>query len=174
MRAHPRVSAPCGGMARLLTAAGIVLAIATSSRSAVLCAKPRQDGTFSSSVKIRQACKRNEVQLQPEAVGFCCGATTVTTSSATSSSCPATTTTTTLSRCDPQDPACFFNGVCTNGHTCSTSSGQCACDGPPPVCGQWGVEACGGTCPTGQTCVLGNTAPPSCPQVLVCECVAAP
>jgi hypothetical protein len=160
-------------MARLLIAAGMVLAIVTSARSAVLCAKPRKDGTFSSSVKIREVCKPSEVQLQPDALGFCCGMTT-TTSFATTSSCPSTSTTTTLPRCDPADQACAFNGVCTNGHTCSTSSGQCACDGPPPECGQWGIVACGGTCPTGQSCALDNIAPPSCGPVPVCHCVATP
>src|SRR5262249_18697410 len=58
--------------------AGAALVAAHAARAAVLCAKPRNDGTFNSGVKIREACKPNEVQLDPAAVGFCCGQTTTT------------------------------------------------------------------------------------------------
>jgi hypothetical protein len=62
--------------------AGLVLvAVAVgSSEAAVFCAKPSRDGTLNGSVKVREACKRNELQLAPGDVGFCCGTpTTVTT-----------------------------------------------------------------------------------------------
>lgn len=35
-----------------------------------MCAKPKNDGTFSTSVKIRQACKASEVALDPVALGL--------------------------------------------------------------------------------------------------------
>jgi hypothetical protein len=110
----------------------------------------------------------------------CCGGTTCFTGLGCSGGfctvCPTTTTTTTLPLCDPLDPACLFNGVCTNGQTCGLdTNGQCACVGPPPTCGQWGIIACGGTCPAGEQCALENIAPPTCPQqVPVCHCVPAP
>jgi hypothetical protein len=42
-----------------------------SAGAAVLCAKPRKDGSFNTGVKIREACKPGEVQLDAAAVGFC-------------------------------------------------------------------------------------------------------
>jgi hypothetical protein len=41
---------------------------ASSTNAAVLCAKPRSDGTFSTSVKIREACTPREMQLDPAAL----------------------------------------------------------------------------------------------------------
>lgn len=39
-------------------------------RAVVLCAKQRPDGTFNSSVKIREACRASEVALDPVALGL--------------------------------------------------------------------------------------------------------
>ena len=151
------------------------LLTANIARAAVLCAKPRKDGTFNSSVKIREACKQNEVELAPGLVGFCCGVTTSTTTSSSSlpSTCPSTSTTTTIPACEPVCP--LSDAFCTNGHTCEGNDmGGCGCTGPPPSCGQWGIIACGGTCPAGSECALENVAPSSCPEVPVCHCVPAP
>jgi len=52
----------------LLTA--IVLALAVPAESVVLCAKQRSDGTFSSTVKIRETCAGREVALDPVALGL--------------------------------------------------------------------------------------------------------
>ena len=154
--------------------AGAALAAAHSARAAVLCAKPRNDGTFNSGVKIREACKPNEVQLDPAAVGFCCGQTTTTFTVTTT--CPTSSTTTTLPMCTVGAAFCPSNGVCFNGHTCVVDGGTglCDCTGPTPTCGQWGNLACGGTCPTGSTCELDNIAPPGCPVVQLCHCTPTP
>ena len=51
----------------------IVVTLATSATVAdgvVLCARPRWDGTFSASVKIREICASREVQLDPVLLGL--------------------------------------------------------------------------------------------------------
>jgi len=44
--------------------------VASSAEAVVLCAKPRADGTFNSSVKIREACNSNETQLDAAQIGI--------------------------------------------------------------------------------------------------------
>src|SRR5262245_54566491 len=41
----------------------LALVLATTADAAVFCARPKGDGSFNSSVKIREACKPNEVPL---------------------------------------------------------------------------------------------------------------
>ena len=142
-------------------AATLMLAPAATS-AAVLCAKQRSDGTFSSSVKIREACRAREVQLAPQDVGFCCSATTTSTTS-TSVACPSTTTL--------GNPGCvggFGCGFqCSNGQMCSdVGSGQCGCAGPV-LCGG-NYSACGGECPVGQECTP-KPVPPGCGSI-GCDC----
>src|SRR4030095_6746319 len=105
------------GVGVWVLAATLMLAPIAAS-GAVLCAKQRNDGTFSSSVKIREACHAKEVQLAPEAVGFCCAASTsATTSTSTSTTSLACPTTTTLGIPDCTTGAgCGF--PCFNGQTC--------------------------------------------------------
>ncbi len=43
---------------------------ATAAHGAVLCARKRADGTYSSGVAIREACKRSESTLDPSALGL--------------------------------------------------------------------------------------------------------
>lgn len=54
------------------TAAIVVLGLALSvqAHAAVLCAKPKPDGSFDGSVKIRTACKPRETQLDPVDLGL--------------------------------------------------------------------------------------------------------
>jgi hypothetical protein len=129
---------------------------------AVLCAKQRSDGTFGSTVKIREVCRAKEVQLAPQDVGFCCSATTTSTTS-TSLGCP---TTTTLGIPDCQAGAgCGF--PCFNGQTCTDQGGgQCACTGPVQCGGTFSV--CGGECPVGQACTP-KSVPPGCGSI-GCTC----
>src|SRR5262249_47643487 len=56
----------------------LVTTLSAAAEAAVLCAKPERDGTLNGSVKVRQVCKRNEVQLAPADVNFCCTSTTST------------------------------------------------------------------------------------------------
>jgi hypothetical protein len=42
----------------------------SSADAVVLCARPRSDGTFNTSVKIRESCKGNETPLAPLALGL--------------------------------------------------------------------------------------------------------
>jgi len=46
------------------------VAAAVPADAAVLCGKQRSDGTFNSSVRIREACKARETQLDPVALGL--------------------------------------------------------------------------------------------------------
>ncbi len=144
--------------------AAALLFAPNAANAAVLCAKQRSDGTFSSSVKIREVCRAKEVQLAPQDVGFCCSATTTSTTS-TSLACP---TTTTLGA-----PDCSIGGgvcglyPCFNGQTCTdTGGGVCGCTGPVQCGGPFSV--CGGECPGGLTCTP-KPVPPGCGSI-GCTC----
>jgi hypothetical protein len=43
---------------------------ATTAAAVVLCAQPRGDGTFNTTVKLREMCKAHERQLDPDALGL--------------------------------------------------------------------------------------------------------
>ncbi len=47
-----------------------VLALTIPANAVVLCAKQRSDGTFNTSVKIREVCKTREVELDPAGLGL--------------------------------------------------------------------------------------------------------
>src|SRR5262245_53705371 len=139
MPVHGRGHEP-GDRLRRLSPAVVLVAVAvlvmgSTAGAAVLCAKPRKDGTFNTGVKIREACKTSEVQLDAAAVGLCCTVTTTTTAGTTATSCPPTTTTTSLPLCSTGLPSssCIV-GVCSNGSSCAPDSvtGACGCTGPPP------------------------------------------
>ena len=53
-----------------LLAYAALLLLPLTADAAVLCAKPKPDGTLSSTVKVREACKPAEVQLDPTTLGF--------------------------------------------------------------------------------------------------------
>ena len=162
----------------MILLAGAVLMAGDTAVAAVLCAKPRKDGTFNTAVKIREACKPGEVQLDAAAVGLCCTVTTTTTSGTTATTCPPTTTTTSLPLCSAGLPSssCIV-GVCSNGSSCAPDSvtGECGCTGPPPSCGAYGTQFCGGTCAAGSTCQIESLPPTACLGVRnVCHCVPTP
>lgn len=122
------------GVGVWVLAATLMLAPDAAS-GAVLCAKQRSDGTFSSSVKIREACRAKEVLLAPEAVGFCCAASTTSTStSSTSLACPTTTT--------------LGNPGCVAGFGCGSSAptGRCA-----------RIQAMASAPVPGRCCAVANT-----------------
>jgi len=48
---------------RALLAAAVVLALGSPASAAVLCTKPKKDGTFNGPVKIEETCKDKETQL---------------------------------------------------------------------------------------------------------------
>ena len=85
----------------------VAIVVAThAARALVLCAKPHKDGRFSTTVKVRERCKRTETALDPDALGLrgpkgdqgvpgVCGCSTTTTTT--------TSTTTTL------PPECAVN-----------------------------------------------------------------
>src|SRR5262245_42430064 len=66
------------GTMRIAAMLVLVTTLSAAAEAAVLCAKPERDGTLNGSVKVRQVCKRNEVQLAPADVNFCCTSTTST------------------------------------------------------------------------------------------------
>jgi hypothetical protein len=53
-----------------ILAATVLSAAASVASGVVLCAKQRADGTFNSSVKIREACQGRETELDPAALGL--------------------------------------------------------------------------------------------------------
>src|SRR5262245_20231322 len=53
-----------------LVALALVALTTRPAQAVVLCAKPRSDGTFNTSVRIREACKAGETQLDPGALGL--------------------------------------------------------------------------------------------------------
>ena len=68
----------------------VAVMLTGTAHAAMLCARPRSDGTFSTTVKLREACKGNEVEigivtLQPLRLF---GPTTTSTSSTTSTTLP--------------------------------------------------------------------------------------
>jgi hypothetical protein len=61
-----------GTMARMaltLVVAGF-LTVGGHAEAAVLCARPKQDGTFSTSLKVREQCRSSETQLDPATLGL--------------------------------------------------------------------------------------------------------
>ncbi len=48
----------------------LAIILVTSADAAVLCARLRAGGTFSSGLAIRETCKRNETQVNPSALGL--------------------------------------------------------------------------------------------------------
>jgi hypothetical protein len=59
-------------MGRLVLLAVLAIVVTTGgvSSAVVLCARPRADGTFNTTVKIRQACAPRETQLDPGVLGL--------------------------------------------------------------------------------------------------------
>jgi hypothetical protein len=57
------------GLVRMLMVA-VVAATQMPASAVVLCARPRSNGTFNTSVKVREACRSNEMQLDPGALGL--------------------------------------------------------------------------------------------------------
>lgn len=53
----------------LLSITVAIVVVAGSAEAVVLCAKPRSDGTYNTSVKIREACKLGETQLDAGDIG---------------------------------------------------------------------------------------------------------
>jgi hypothetical protein len=164
-----------GGTMRIAAMLMLVTTLSGAAEAAVLCAKPERDGTLNGSVTVRQVCKRNEVQLAPADVNFCCTSTTVTTTTSTSGPCP-TFTTSTLGI-----PDCGFGsvcfGLCANARACTAdTSGSCSCTGPELPCGVVTAGGtCGGTCPGGFTCALFSpTLPNGCPDIPRCGCIPSP
>jgi cysteine-rich repeat protein len=70
---HACLDSGCVPSTTTTTTTGTIPTTTRLPRSAVLCAKPRKDGTFNTSGKIRIACKASEAQFDPAALGFCCG-----------------------------------------------------------------------------------------------------
>jgi hypothetical protein len=152
--------------------------VAEPAGAAVLCAKPRKDGTFNGSVKIREACKANEVVVCPSDVAGSCpspSTTSTTSTSTTTVSCPIHTTTS-LGIPDCGGGICF--GLCANARECvpDTVSGACGCTGDVLPCGIVTVSGqCGGACPTGNACrIYEPPLPNGCTDVPRCACVPTP
>lgn len=55
---------------RVLLSAIMVAVVVPSAQAVVLCAKPKSDGSFNTSVKIRTACKPGETQLDAGTLGL--------------------------------------------------------------------------------------------------------
>jgi hypothetical protein len=97
--------------------------------AAVVCARRRADGTFNSTLKVREACKPSEVQLaifsaNPWLVGVPPPTTTSTTGTTPTTGPVATTTTTSTI---PGTPVCR-NGIIEPGEACDCGSVPCHSD----------------------------------------------
>ena len=150
-----------------------VLVLVGAADASVLCVKQRKDGSLKGAAIVRSVCKPGEVQLTPDAVGFCCGASTTTTTTTTCAT--VTTGTLGIQDCGPAGGSCF--GLCSNARECvPDTDGQCACIGRELTCGfVTRNETCGGLCPPGQTCQLhAPTLPDGCPGEPRCACVFGP
>jgi hypothetical protein len=90
----------------------LVLFATATAHAAMLCARPRADGTFSTTVKLREACKPNEVELgfvtqEPLRLS---GPPTTSSSVTSTSSTSSSITTTTLPSCGPSGH--LVGGLC--------------------------------------------------------------
>jgi hypothetical protein len=132
--------------------------------AAVLCARQRPNAT----VRLRAACRPNEIEVTPEAVGFCCTVPPTTSSSTTVTSTTIMCPTTTTLGVPPCEGGAGCNFPCYDGRTCTdVGGGQCACTGPV-LCGGT-FHTCGGECPAGQLCTP-FLVPPGCP-ITGCSCL---
>jgi hypothetical protein len=163
-------------MRALLAGVMILGQLAAAADGAVLCAKPKRDGSFNGGVKVREACKPGELQLAPADVDFCCPTSTTVTTTTTTSLCPPVTTST-LGVSDCGQPPTFCGGLCANARACvADTSGICSCTGPELPCGVVTFRGtCGGTCPTGFACgSFSPILPNGCPDVPRCGCIPTP
>lgn len=187
-RVRVRQAVTMAGIAALF----VVTVLVVTASAVVLCARPRLDGTFNATVKIRELCKPREQQLDPVALGLqgppgqqgdpgpqgdpgvcSCSSTTTPTTSSTSSSGFVTSTTcstvTTGTLWCFNKPGC--TGNCPSGMTCGDmGGGSCACVGTPPPCGDIsyfpGGQFCHyGACPVGTTC---QVVPSACSGTCAC------
>lgn len=152
----------------------VLISLPVAAHGAVLCVRPTRSGTLNGTVRVRAACKPNEVQLSPQDVGFCCE-TSVTTTTTSSTMCP-TFTTTTLGIPDCGGVG-TCGGLCANARECVAGvGGACECTGAELPCGVVSIGgACGGTCPGGSTCDLfAPPLPNGCPGLPRCGCVPLP
>jgi hypothetical protein len=88
---------------RAFVSVAVAVLVSSTAHAAVLCAKPRKDGTFDTAVRIRETCKATEVVLGRAGVGFCCSLPTTT----------STTTSTTLRGEMLTVPFCGFSDAVT-------------------------------------------------------------
>jgi hypothetical protein len=171
----------------------VMLALATPVVGVMLCARPRTDGTYNATVKIRELCKPSERQLDPVALGLqgpqgpqgepgvCeCSTTTTnttppasTTFSVTSTTCSTVTTGSIYNLCGVN--ACGSLATCPTGMTC-TDGPPCQCSSAQPVpCDQINAHqnagfwcAAYGACPAGQSC--GTVTVQQCGQSILTAC----
>jgi hypothetical protein len=54
----------------LARVAALTLLATTAANAVVLCAKPRSDGSYNTTIKLREACKDTEMRLGPSALGL--------------------------------------------------------------------------------------------------------
>jgi hypothetical protein len=153
---------------------GLLLLESATSSAAVLCVKMRRDGSLRGVVRVREECKKREVQLDAQAMDLCCEpATTTTVTTTTTTSCPILTTST-LGR-----PSCeafeVCGGTCDNGRECVQGEVGCECSGALVQCQTVGVGSCNGFCPGSQTCVsVRPLQEDGCPGAPICACIYVP
>lgn len=143
--------------------------VPSTADGAVVCVKTRRDGTLGGVLRVREACKASEVEVDLAALGLCCGGQTTTVTS--TSVCP-TYTTTTLGIPDCSPGFCSPYG-CTNARECvMDDQGTCGCTGPLVPCRAITVSGeCGGTCPEGLTCqTVRPVGDDGCPGPPICGC----
>lgn len=109
-------------MTRTLLAGCLVAFSLCSAQAAVLCAKPKSDGTFDTAVKIRETCKRGETQLDLGALGVQCScAVECVSDTMCDDGNPCT-----INRCDLTTGKCRFDEPtnCDDGNDCTVDGCQ--------------------------------------------------
>ena len=173
---------------RLVSMTAVLLSVALPVHAVVFCARPRFDGTFSAGVKVREACKPRETQLDPVALGLqgppgpqgvpgpqgepgtcACSTTSTTSSSSTSTTGPCIPST-----CEQLNAGCgtvndgcggtLDCGVCCGGSIqCLNVCSQCyLCEGAGP--NSVACQQCFRNCPDPTCC------PPSTPTTTIPTC----
>ncbi len=157
------------------TAAVLGIAVPSAVEGAIVCVKTRKDGTPGGALRVREACKNREIQIDPAAHGLCCDGQTTTTVTVTSTSVCPTYTTTTLGIPDCSPSFCSPYG-CLNARECvMDDEGTCGCTGPLVPCRVITVGgSCGGTCPDGLACqTVQPLGEDGCPGPPTCGCAPA-
>jgi len=165
----------------MMTGVMAAFVLVATADAEVLCVRAKKNGTLSGAIKVRQQCKKREVQVDAPMLGLCCDfATTTTVVSATTLTTPVTSfttlTTTVTSFTTLTTTVTSFTTLTTSVTTFTTTSLVCPtfttttigisfCGGNPPTCF--------GLCPNARACINDGIACACVGTLLDCGVVAS-